>query len=301
MKILIIGTEGQVAFELRRTLACLGEVMAVGRTSNPALDLTDLQKVRTAVQTYKPGLIVNAAAYTAVDKAEAETEQAMLINAEAVGVLAEEASKLGCGLIHYSTDYVFPGNAIAPYTENDATGPLGVYGRSKLLGEEAIRSFNPAHLILRTSWVYGGRGHNFLLTMLRLMKDKPELKVVSDQHGAPTWSRMIAEATALMVAKSSRNNSFDPGENAGTYHLTAGGQTTWFDFAASIREVAIAHGLLTETSARVLPIPTTDYPTPAQRPGYSVLSNGKLKNNFELALPDWEQSLKLCLSDMATK
>lgn len=297
LKILLIGSEGQVAYELRRTLACLGEIAVRGRGTEPGLDLADFDAVRAAVREIRPGLIVNAAAYTAVDKAEQETELAFRINGEAVGVLAEAAQAAGAGLIHYSTDYVFPGDGAAPYRENDAVDPLGAYGRSKLAGEDAIRAVGVPHLILRTAWVYGRRGGNFLLTMLRLMREREVLRVVDDQHGAPTWSRLIAEATALMIARSTRNGRVELSEKSGTYHLTCGGQTTWYGFAEKIRELGLARGLLPESCARLEPIPTSGYPTPAQRPAYSVLSNAKLLQEFGLALPDWEEALRLCLAD----
>lgn len=298
LKILLIGDEGgQVAYELRRTLACLGEVAMRGRGTQPGLDLADFDGLGATVRDLRPGLIVNAAAYTAVDKAEQETELAFRVNGEALGVLAEAAKAVGAGLIHYSTDYVFPGDGTAPYREDDRTDPLNAYGRSKLAGEEALRGVGVPHLILRTAWIYGRRGGNFLLTMLRLMKEREVLRVVDDQHGAPTWSRLIAEATALMIARSIRNGRFEPDDQSGTYHLTSGGETTWYEFAGKIRELGLARGLLPETCARLEPIPTSGYPTPAQRPAYSVLSNEKLLKEFGLALPDWEEALRLCLAD----
>lgn len=296
-RILIAGHEGQVAFELQRTLACLGQVVSLGRTTQPALDLLHPASIRETIRAVKPVLIVNAAAYTAVDKAEQEPEQAHRINAEAAGLLAEEARALDAGLLHYSTDYIFPGDASEPYTEDARVGPLGVYGLSKLAGEELIRQTGARHIILRTAWVYGGRGRNFLLTMLRLMRERDSLGIVDDQYGAPTWSRLIAEATALIAHRSLHEGRFDPGAKAGTYHLTCGGQTTWFGFASRIRELAVRQGLLDETAALLKPIPTTDYPTPARRPSYSVLSNARLADAFELVLPDWESALALCLAE----
>jgi dTDP-4-dehydrorhamnose reductase len=297
LKILLIGSEGQVAYELRRTLACLGEIDTRGLGAEPRLDLADFDAVRAAVREVRPDLIVNAAAYTAVDKAEQEAELAFRINGEAVGVLAEEARAMEAGLIHYSTDYVFPGDGRTPYREDDPLGPLSAYGRSKLAGEEAIRQSGVPHLILRTAWVYGRRGGNFLLTMLRLMREREVLRVVDNQRGAPTWSRLIAEATALLIARAVRNGRFELGDQSGTYHLTCGGETTWYGFAAKIRELGLARGLLPENCARLEPIPTSGYPTPAKRPAYSVLSNEKLLENFGLALPDWEEALQLCLAD----
>ena len=298
MKILLIGREGQVAYELRRTLACLGEVVALDRRTALRADLADPASLRAAVLRVQPALIVNAGAYTAVDKAEQEGELAFRVNGEAPGVLAEAALSVDAGLIHYSTDYVFPGDAETPYAEDDPLGPLSAYGRSKLAGEEAIRQVNPPHLILRTAWVYGRRGQNFLLTMLRLMREREALRVVADQHGAPTWSRLIAEATAALIARATFECRFEPAELSGTYHLTSDGCTTWHDFAARIRALGIAQGLLTETCARLEPIPTSGYPTPAHRPAFSVLSNSKLRDKFDLALPDWEAGLALCMEEM---
>lgn len=297
MKILLIGHEGQVAWELRRTLACLGNVTALGRTTQPSLDLTQPDDIRDTLRALQPKLIVNAAAYTAVDKAEQDREAAYCINAVAVAILAEEAKLLGAVLIHYSTDYVFPGNAKHPYGEEDAVGPLAVYGQSKLAGEEAIRQAGIHHLILRTAWVYGGRGQNFLLTMLRLMRERDTLGIVNDQLGAPTWSRLIAEATALMVTQCIRDGYFLLGDKSGTYHLTCGGETSWLGFAEQIRTLGIAEGLLDETAAKLNPIPTSAYPTPAQRPAYSVLSNDKLAREFGITVPDWDEALPLCLAD----
>jgi dTDP-4-dehydrorhamnose reductase len=297
MKILLIGHEGQVAWELRRTLACLGNVTALGRATQPSLDLTQPDDIRATLRALQPKLIVNAAAYTAVDKAEEDREAAYCINAIAVAILAEEAKLLGAVLIHYSTDYVFPGNAQQPYGEEDAVGPLSVYGQSKLAGEEAIRQSGIHHLILRTAWVYGGRGQNFLLTMLRLMRERDTLAIVNDQLGAPTWSRLIAEATALVVTQCIRDGYFLLGDKSGTYHLTCGGETSWLGFAEQIRTLGIAEGLLDETAAKLNPIPTSAYPTPAQRPAYSVLSNDKLAREFGIKVPDWAEALPLCLTD----
>lgn len=296
MKILITGRDGQVAWELRRTLACLGEVTALDRRSG--LDLADADSIRKATETVQPDLIVNAAAYTAVDKAEQDQANAHAVNGEAPGILAEQALKLGAGLIHYSTDYVFPGDADKPYREGDATGPQGEYGRSKLAGEQAIAATGVPHYTLRTAWVYGNRGGNFLLTMLRLMRERELLRVVNDQLGAPTWSRMIAEATALLIARSlDAEGRFTPGGRSGIYHLSAGGQGSWFEFAGAIREAGLALGLLPETCARLEGIPSSEYPTPAKRPAYSVLSNDKLFETFGLRLPDWREGLGLCLAE----
>jgi dTDP-4-dehydrorhamnose reductase len=221
------------------------------------------------------------------------------VNATALGILAEEAKRVGAGIIHYSTDYIFPGNAATPYLETDPSGPQGVYGASKLAGEQAIIDSGVPHYILRTAWVYGNRGGNFLLTMLRLLRERELLRVVDDQIGSPTWSRLIAEATALIIAQSLEKGRFAPEDRSGIYHLTCGGQTSWFDFAQAIRETGIASGLLPETCARIEPIPSNEYPTPAKRPAYSVLSNDKLAEVFGLRLPDWQEALALCVAEAA--
>ena len=298
MKILLTGREGQVAWELRRTLGPLGEVVALDRKTQPSLDLSQADAVRAAVEAVRPDLIVNAAAYTAVDKAEQDPDSAYAVNASAPGLLAELAAQHGAGLIHYSTDYVFPGDAQTPYREDDATGPQGVYGASKLAGEQAVAAACAAHYTLRTAWVYGNRGGNFLLTMQRLLREREVLRVVDDQRGAPTWSRLIAEATALLIARSlDKNGRFAPGERAGTYHLSCGGQATWYEFAQAIRESGLASGLLPETCARLEAIPSSAYPTPAKRPAYSVLCNDKLFETFALQMPDWREALGLCLAE----
>jgi dTDP-4-dehydrorhamnose reductase len=300
MKILLLGREGQLAWELRRTLACFGQVAALDRRSAPfALDLADPDSLVQAIEDIKPELIVNASAYTAVDRAEQEREQARKINAEAPGILAEQALKHGAGLIHYSTDYVFDGDATLPYDEDHATGPQGVYGETKLAGEQAIQQVGGQHYIFRTAWVYGARGQNFLLTMLRLMRERERLGIVSDQIGAPTWSRLIAEATALVVARSLAGGCFKPGEKSGIYHLTCAGQSSWFDFATAIREIAVNHNMLPSECASIEAIGTHEYPTPARRPAYSVLSNEKLLRQFGLRLPHWPDALELCMASLA--
>jgi dTDP-4-dehydrorhamnose reductase len=298
MKILLTGREGQVAWELRRTLSPLGEVVSLDRKSLLSLDLADANSIIMAVETVQPNLIVNAAAYTAVDKAEQERDNAFAVNGTAPGILAEAALKIGAGLIHYSTDYVFPGDAQTSYREDDTTGPQGAYGASKLAGEQAILATGVSHYILRTAWVYGNRGGNFLRTMLRLMRERELLRVVNDQIGAPTWSRLIAETTALLIARSlDSNGRFAPGERSGIYHLTCAGQVSWFDFAESIRESGLGLGLLQETAARLEAIPSSEYPTPAKRPAFSVLSNQKLLDMFGLRMPDWREALALCLAE----
>lgn len=289
MKILVSGGNGQVGWELQRTLTCFGEVLAPGRD---ALDLSRPDTLRAAVRALRPRWIVNAAAYTAVDKAESEAELAHTINAEAAQVLAEAAAEVGAGLVHYSTDYVFDGAGEQPFAEDAPVAPLNVYGASKAAGEAAIRAAHARHLILRTSWVYGARGANFLLTMQRLMRERPELKIVADQIGAPTWARHIAEATALMIAQiDSPARGADRPAPWGTYHLTQGGETSWFGFAEAIRETL---GLDTA----LVPIPSSEYPTPAQRPLNSRLSNDKLMRTFGIRLPEWRVALKQALSGL---
>ena len=291
MRILITGGAGQLGWELRRTLAIFGEVVAPPRD---ILDLASVDSIVAAVRGVRPNLIVNAAAYTAVDKAESESELAMKINGEAPRILAEEAALRNAALIHYSTDYVFDGRKAEPYREEDEAAPINVYGRTKLAGEQGVMAAKAAHLIFRTSWVYGSRGRNFLLTMLRLAKERKELKVVDDQVGAPTSARLIAEATAGTIAKNYAGGRLDIDgfrEMGGLYHLTAAGRTTWFGFAQAIL-------VGREDVAKVLPIPTSAYPTPARRPQNSVLDNSKLEGQFGVALPDWKVGLKLCLEEL---
>jgi len=293
MRILLTGRTGQVGYELERSLQGLGEIVALDRTQ---MDLADLDSVREAVRNVRPDLIVNPAAYTAVDQAESEHELALRINGEAPGVMAEEARKLGAAMIHYSTDYVFDGSKAGAYTEDDAPCPINAYGRSKLAGERAIQASGVAHLIFRTSWVYGLRGKNFLLTVRRLARERDELRIVADQHGAPTWCRTIADTTAHIVAglcMGKKNLVIDHESwlaRSGLYHLAAQGQTTWHGFAQTI----LAH----EASGRktvVTPIRTQDYPLPAQRPGNSVLSCERLIGAF-CRLPAWDAALRLCLN-----
>ena len=286
-RILITGKTGQVGYELERSLQGLGEIIALDRSQ---MDLADLDQVRDVIRRIKPTLIVNPAAYTAVDKAESEPELALRINGEAPGVMAEEAKKLGAAMIHYSTDYVFDGSKDGPYVETDATCPINVYGSSKLAGEQAIQAAGIPHLILRTSWVYSTHGKNFLLTMLRLAKEREELSIVSDQFGAPTWSRTIADTTAHIVAQSlaAADQAAWWNERSGLYHLTAQGKTTWFGFTEAI----MAHASLTK-KPRLKAILAQDYPMPAKRPVNSVLSSQHLIDIF-YSLPRWQDALKLC-------
>ncbi len=287
-RILIVGAQGQVAWELRRTLAPLGDIVAAGRHTQPALDLAQPDSIAPAVAALAPDLIVNAAAYTAVDKAEQDIQAATRINADAVGKLALAARQRGCPLVHYSTDYVFDGTASRPYQEDAQTLPQSVYGRSKLGGELVIQGMDIPHIILRTCWVYGTRGGNFMATIRRLAREREELRIVADQRGCPTWSRHIAEATAQIIAKLGfAPQSWQP--VSGIYHLASQGEATWHDFAQRIVE----HQRSRETIAcqRLIPITTADYPTPAQRPAYSVLDCSKLERTFGLQLPDWREAL----------
>lgn len=284
--ILLIGRHGQVATELQKQLPTLGCVTVVG---SGELDLADVDSIRRVVREARPNLIVNAAAYTAVDKAESEPELALAINATAPGVLAEEARRLDAALVHYSTDYVFDGAKTTPYLETDTPHPLNVYGRTKLLGEQAIQGSGARHLIFRTTWVYGPHGRNFLLTMLRLAKERESLRVVNDQFGAPTSSHSIAVATA-QVLRAWQGES-------GLYHLSCGGKTSWFGFAEEIlREYAARQAgrhwppLKADVDA-VAAITSTEYPTPAQRPINSVLDNTRLNTTFQISLPEWREAL----------
>lgn len=283
-RILLTGANGQVGWELRRTLSSLGEVVAL---DSKAMNLADAEAVRQKVREIAPAIIVNPAAHTAVDKAESEHELARAVNAAAPGVLAEEAARLDALLVHYSTDYVFNGSGTTPWREEDACDPLNVYGATKLAGERAIQASGCRHLIFRTSWVYGARGSNFLLTMRRLMRERPELKIVADQIGAPTWCRDLAEATALILSQTSACG-FD---QWGVYHMTNGGETSWHGFAEAIQALG-------DSSARLLPIPGSDYPTPAQRPLNSRLNNDRLEQAFGLRLQDWRAALALCVDEM---
>jgi len=284
LKILLTGVSGQVGWELQRTLASLGEVIAADRS---VLDLADAPSIRSSVAALAPELIVNPAAYTAVDKAESEPDLARAINAVAPGELAA----CGVPLVHFSTDYVFDGRKDGAYTETDAPNPLGVYGATKLAGERAVQAAAAPHLILRTSWVYGRRGRNFLLTMQRLARERATLAVVDDQFGAPTWSRRIAEATALVIAR--WLDRADLAAASGVYHLSCAGRTSWHGFTAAILAHLAGGG---ETRlARLDAIPTSGYPTPARRPANSELDCGRLAAAFGVRLPDWQTALALCL------
>lgn len=293
MKILLTGKRGQVGFELERSLQGLGDILALDSVQ---MDLRDPGRIREVVRSERPALIVNAAAYTAVDRAEEEPELAMQINAKAPDVLAQEARKIGAAMIHYSTDYVFDGTKTGAYTEEDAACPVNAYGRSKLAGEEAVRHAGIPYLILRTSWVYGMRGKNFLATILRLSNEKPELRIVSDQIGAPTWCRTVADTTALIVGRLAtvgkrgidiEQEVFE--RQSGVYHLAAQGQTSWHGFAQTI----LAHPFIDKKPV-LTAIAASEYPSAARRPANSVLSCDKLAGTF-CKLPKWDKALHLCL------
>jgi len=301
MRLLITGATGQVGWQLQRTLAPLGEVVACTRSE---LDLANLDATAKFVRDLAPDVVVNAAAYTAVDKAESEPKVAHTVNADAPDRIAEELARTGGLLVHYSTDYVFDGTKQGPYDEDDPTGPLNVYGRTKLAGEQQIAASGCAHIILRTSWVYDTRGKNFLRTVLRLAREREELRMVSDQHGAPTWARAIAEATAQIVARCAQRRDGSTWGYGGIFHLTASGETSWAGFAQQILEeyesLASWPADTGEygsplTATRVVPIPSDLYKAPARRPLNSVLCNHKLQTTFGLLLPDWRVLLRLAL------
>lgn len=294
MKILLLGKNGQVGGELLSSLADLGELTAWDRND---LDLSNPGAMREKIRKLCPNIIVNAAAYTAVDKAESEPDIAMAINGIAPGILAEEAARLNALLVHYSTDYVFEGTKSSPYTEQDATNPLNGYGRSKLAGEQAVCAQASRFLILRTSWVYDARGRNFLTAIKRAGEQRSELTIVNDQIGAPTWSREIARATARMI----RLYLQHPEQEAlnGIYHLSAQGQTSWFGFAQAAVEYGWFSDLAHQPALRA--ISSSEYPTPTKRPLYSVLSNTKLSEKFDIQLPDWKISLRECMKNASDK
>lgn len=295
MKILLLGKNGQVGWELQRSLAPLGELVALDRQGAPGLvgDVSDLEGLAATVRALRPQLIVNAAAHTAVDKAESEPDLARRLNAEAPAVLAREAAACGALLVHYSTDYVFDGSGERPWREDDATGPLGVYGRTKLEGEQAIAASGCRHLILRTSWVYAARGGNFAKTMLRLARERERLTVIDDQWGAPTGAELIADVTAQAAARLRQA----PGK-AGLYHLAAAGATTWFEYAKYVlAEAQRAQPAIEMKVTEVTPIATRDYPTPARRPHNSRLDCTRLQAAFDLRLPPWQDGVRRMLAE----
>ena len=301
MKVLLLGRGGQVGWELQRSLSVLGEVVAVDfdPAHNPdglCGDFTDLAGLAETVRRVQPHIIVNAAAHTAVDKAESEPDIARLINAGAPAVLAREATELGAWLVHYSTDYVFDGSGSQPWQETDATGPLSVYGRTKLEGEQAVAS-TPKHLILRTSWVYAARGGNFAKTMLRLASERDALTVIDDQVGAPTSAELLADVTAHALRAAMANPQL-----AGLYHCVAGGETTWYGYCQFVLDQAQALGWpLKAGPAQVSPTTTASYPTPAQRPLNSRLDTTKLQSALGLTLPHWQQGVARMLTEITGK
>ncbi|MBU0498484.1 MAG: dTDP-4-dehydrorhamnose reductase [Gammaproteobacteria bacterium] len=286
-KILLLGGSGQVGWELRRTLAPLGRVTV---TTRETLDLSNLMAVQRFLETERPAIILNAAAYTAVDRAEQEEPDAVRLNAELPALLARWSAECAAPLIHFSTDYVFDGTKTEPYGEDDVPNPLNVYGRSKLAGDLALLDGAWAPFVFRVSWVYGARGRNFLLTLLRLMTERDALRIVDDQWGAPTWSRDIAQATAFVVYRLLREPGFADSAK-GLYHLSPEGETTWFGFASAIREIA---GL----ECRLEPIPSSEYPTPARRPTNSRMNADKLFHALGLRLPHWRDSLGACMESL---
>jgi dTDP-4-dehydrorhamnose reductase len=297
MKILLVGKEGQVGWELQRSLSTVGDLVA---SEQHELDLECLDDVRRWVHRHKPDIIVNAAAYTAVDQAESEPDKAQRINAEAVGVLAEEANRLNAWLVHYSTDYVFDGEKNAPYDEGDLPNPLSVYGRTKLEGEVRIRDRHVKHMIFRTSWVFAARGNNFAKTMLRLAKERETLSVIADQHGAPTSAELIADVTALALHQAVQNRNH--ADVAGTYHLVAQGETTWHGYAQYVLTLARERGIMLKTAPEeVYPIKTEAYPLPAKRPHNSRLNVSKLTSTFRVHLPDWRHHVRRLIEEMASQ
>lgn len=287
MKILLTGITGQLGQELLKTLSAVGEVRGVDRNT---LDLAQPETIRNAIASVQPDVIINASAYTAVDKSESEPELAMAVNGTGVGVIAQEAHQVNARLIHVSTDYVFDGTQSHPYRETDTTNPLGVYGKSKLAGEEAIRQVGGDAIILRTAWVYGvGGSGNFVKTMLRLGSDREELRVVTDQVGSPTWTGDLAAAIASLVQLNIPS---------GTYHYTNSGVASWYDFAIAIFEEAQELGFSLKVQ-RVTPISTAEYPTPARRPAYSVLSCAKIAAVLGTYPPHWRQGLRQMLRDFS--
>lgn len=294
MKILLFGKNGQLGWELQRSLAPLGELIALGTQDRPCADFTRPSDVAATVRALKPDVIVNAAAYTAVDKAESEPEVARAVNAVTPGLLAETAAGLNAWLVHYSTDYVFDGEGHTPWREDDATGPLNEYGRSKLEGEENIRASGCKHLIFRTSWVYAARGNNFAKTMLRLAQERDSLQVIDDQYGAPTGADLLADISAHALRA-----ALQTPEVAGTYHAAPGGETSWHGYAQHVLARARAAGLTLKAAAdAVQAVPTSAFPTPAKRPANSRLDTDKLRTAFGLHLPKWQEGVDRMLAEI---
>lgn len=293
MNILLFGKTGQVGWELQRSLAPLGNVIAVDVHSTEYCgDFSNPEGVAETVRRVKPDVIVNAAAHTAVDKAESERDFAQLLNATSVEAIAKEAEKINAWLIHYSTDYVFPGDGDKPWVETDATAPLNTYGETKLAGEIAVQQYCTRHLIFRTSWVFAGKGNNFAKTMLRLAKDHEELSIINDQFGAPTGAELLADCTAHAI-----KTALGKPEVVGLYHLVASGTTTWFDYANLVFAEAKKAGLELAVN-KTNPVPTSAYPTPARRPQNSRLNTQKFKNAFGLTLPEWDVGVKRMLAEI---
>lgn len=295
MNILLFGKTGQVGWELQRSLAPLGNVIALDvHSTDYCGDFSNPQGVAETVRRIRPDVIVNAAAHTAVDKAETEIEFAQLLNATSVEAIAKAAAEVGAWVVHYSTDYVFPGTGTTAWRETDETAPLNVYGETKLAGEKALQQNCPKHLVFRTSWVYAGKGNNFAKTMLRLAKDRAEMSVINDQYGAPTGAELLADCTAHAIRV-----ALNKPDVAGIYHLVAGGTTTWYDYASLVFAEARNAGIdlaLTDLKA----VPTSAYPTPARRPGNSRLNTEKFQRNFGLVLPLWENGVKRMLNELFT-
>jgi dTDP-4-dehydrorhamnose reductase len=296
VKILLFGRNGQVGWELQRSLAPLGEVVALDREGEAGLcgDLTDAEGVARTVRTVRPDAVVNAAAYTAVDKAESEADRAAQVNAITPGAMAQAAADVGAWLVHYSTDYVFDGSGSRPWREDDPTGPLSVYGRTKLAGEQRIAAANPRHLVLRTSWVYAARGGNFARTMLRLARERDRLTVVDDQFGAPTGAELLADVTAHAARTLLRDPSL-----AGTYHVAAAGETSWHAYARFVVAKAQQLGAVVKAQpADIAPVPTSAFPTPARRPHNSRLDTERFRTAFGLVLPPWERGVARMLQEI---
>jgi dTDP-4-dehydrorhamnose reductase len=309
LRVLLTGKNGQVGSELTALLPRLGEVVAFDRQQ---LDLAKPEQIRRTIRDTRPNVIVNAAAYTSVDLAEKQEAEARTINVDAPALMAEEARRIDATLVHYSTDYVFDGLKNSPYNENDPQNPINVYGKTKLAGEQAIRDIGLPHLIFRTSWVYGTRGKNFLRTILRLATEREELRIVRDQVGAPTWSRDIAKATTEVLLQLVAQGQETFSSFGGVYHMTAAGKASWCEFAEAILEEAsrmprdipwfdTATGGQPLVTRRVTPITTEQFPTPARRPAYSVLSNSRLKRDFGLELRDWHTQLSSAFAESQIK
>lgn len=298
MIILLFGKGGQLGWELQRSLACLGELIVLGTDSQDLCgDFTNLDGIAETVRSVKPDIIVNAAAHTAVDKAESEADLCRKINASAPAMLAQEAKSIGAWLIHYSTDYVFDGSGDKPWSETAATGPLSIYGKTKLEGEEAIIASGCQYLIFRTSWVYAARGGNFAKTMLKLAADRDSLNVVSDQFGAPTGAELLADASAHAI-----RTALQHPEVSGLYHLVAGGQTSWHEYACFVIELARQAGVEIRVTAEAIhPVPTSSFPTPAKRPGNSRLNCNKFQATFDLYLPHWQSGVTRMLTEILEK